>query len=207
MAFAISLAAIFMLLAPAIVRTLHLASSADGLLLLSDLSEEDLSLNPWSKDCYLIWSGAAAAILTTFDWPYNRRSAIFRDYEPAPLIHQVISARGMGGRPEDPPFGSEEDFRRMVLLRHFVTKGYSIDESSTGLAPIHLAQLIGDIEVVRYLVEQDADLELRIVSPGRKYHGMNSLEFSQLLIATSQGDYRDIAAQAIAEILAAATNE
>ena len=199
---ALVLAAVLIVLGPPTYRTINMASSADGLLLLSWLSDEDFSLNPWSKDCYLIRQDTASAILMNFEWPYRRRSAIFWDTEPAPLIHKAISSRGFYGPSEDGLYQTEQDRRLMSLLKHFVEKGYSIDEPWDGLTPIHSAILFADAEVVQYLVEQGADLEAVIHNPGRAHDGMNSFEFSELLVARRPQDF-----QAIETILNSAENE
>lgn len=196
------LLAILVVLGPPMFRTIHLASSADGLMLLSWFSEEDFSLNPWSKDCYLIRPVTASAILMNFEWPYSRRSSIFWDTEPAPLIHQAINSRGLSGSSEDGPYEAEQDHRLMSLLRHFVEKGYSIEEPWDGYTPIHSAILSADAEVVQYLVERGADLEAVIHNPGKANDGMNSFEFSKLLAARRPQDF-----QAIDAILISAESE
>ena len=196
------LGAIFVILGPAIFRTIYVASSADELLMLSSFSEEDFSLNPWSQNCYLIRPDTAAAILRNFDWPYSRRSKVNRDHEPAPLIHQAINSRGLTGLPSDEPYDSIEDQRLMSLLRHFVEKGLSIDELWGGYAPIHAAMLAGDAEVVEFLIEHGASLQSVINNPGGDNDGMNSFEFSEWLVATRPQEFQEISS-----ILFAAKNE
>ncbi len=188
-------------LGPPAYRTIQLASSADGLLLLSWFSDEDFSLNPWSKDCYLIRQDTAASILINFEWPYSRRHSAFRGVEPAPLIHQAISSRGLSGLSGGVPYETEADHRLMSLLKHFVEKGHSIDQPWDGYTPIHSAILAGDTEVVEYLVEQGADLQAVIRNPGKANDGMNSFEFSKLLVAKRPQDF-----QAITAILASANS-
>lgn len=199
----LALAAVLIVLGPATYRTIHIASSADGLLLLAWFPDDDFSLNPWSKSCYLIRQDTAAAILRNFDWPYSRRGPVFLPHEPSPLIHQAISSRGLSGPIGGEPYSAEADRRLMTLLKHFVERrGFSIDEPWEGLAPIHSAILFADAEVVQYLVEQGADLQAVIHNPGRKNDGMNSFEFAQLLVAKQPQRYR-----AIETILVPARNE
>lgn len=177
----IALAAI---IAPPVSRTVHLASSADGLLFLAGLSDDEFSLNPWSEDCYLIRQDTAVALLNKFNWPYRNRSTIYSDSELPPLIYQAVRARGSD---------DEADDRLMELIGVFAKRGHSINERWDGYLPVHLAILFGDAELVAYLIENEADLHATIDNPGRAHHGLDSFEFAELLLKERPEDYERIA--------------
>ena len=63
---ALILVASLAIVAPPLFRTINMASSADGLLFLSYLSDEDFSLNPWADSCFLIIDSNGMRSYTSF---------------------------------------------------------------------------------------------------------------------------------------------
>jgi hypothetical protein len=165
--------AIFFILGPPAIRTINLAQSADGLLLLASFSDSDFDWNPWSQDCYFIHQGGAVWLLSDFDWPYTRRSGLFLDYEPTPLVNAALSSRGLGDK--------SVDDRMLLLMDVFVSKGESVDERWEGYTPVQAAILQRDREAVEFLVDRGADLDAVIDRPGKEMDGMNSIEFVDFL--------------------------
>ncbi|MGI9220437.1 MAG: hypothetical protein ACR2QS_05310 [Woeseiaceae bacterium] len=172
-----AIVAIIVITAPPVHRTMHMASSADGLLLLASFADDDFSLNPWSEDCYLVRQDMAVAILKRFGWPYRHRGSAYWPYELPPLIYQAIGARGV--------VSNESDIRLLDLISVFIDRKRPINKPWDGYMPIHLAILSGDIEVVELLLEHDVDLDATISNPGRAHHGMDSFEFAELLLKES----------------------
>ena len=184
--------AVTVIAAPPISRTIHVASSADGLLHLARFSDDDFSLNPWSKNCYLIRQDAAVAILKRFGWPYRHRISTYWDFETPSLIYLAVSARSRGGSSDDGPYSTESDHRLLDLINVFVDRGLPINEQWDGYMPIHLAMLNGDKEVVELLIENEADLHVTIDNPGRAHHGLDSFEFADFLLKEEPQDYERI---------------
>lgn len=170
-----------LILGPPIARTVQLARSADGLLLLASFSDSDFDWNPWSQDCYLIHQQGAAWLLSEFDWPYENRSGLFFGYEPTPLISSALSSRGIGDELVDD--------RMLSLMGVFLSKGESLEERWQGYTPVQAAILQRDKEAVQFLVERGADLYAVIDRPGREMDGMNSFEFVSLLYAKHPDDF------------------
>jgi len=165
-------------LGPPAIRTIQIASSADGLLSLASFSDEDFDWNPWSDNCYLIRQDMAVWLLSNYDWPYNSRDDLLRGSEPMPLINAALASRGLHG---PGAFAVVED-RRMLLLMHvFIYRGESIEGRWRGYTPLQAAILQGDLQAVVLLVERGADLTALVEHPGKAMHGMNSLEFVELL--------------------------
>ncbi len=173
------------LAAPPIYRTIQLAGSADGLLLIASATDEQFSWNPWSKDCYLVRQDTAVAILKNWDWPYERRNSTFAGHMP--LIHRAISARAVA----DPADAAAND-RLFTLLEAFVARGLSIDEEWDGYSPLHQAILFGDTRVVELLLREGADLDKPIDRPGKASHGLTAVEFVELMYAKSPDDYAGV---------------
>ena len=165
-------------LGPPTIRTIQIASSADGLLTLASFSDEDFDWNPWSQDCYLIHQDSAVWLLSDFEWPYDNRTDIFGGAEPMPLVNAALASRGRYG---SEAFASIEDERMLLLMGTFMSKGESIEEQWLGYTPLQAAILQEDLQAVRFLVERGANLNALIDRPEKAMHGMNSFEFVELL--------------------------
>ncbi len=165
-------------LGPPTIRTVKIASSADGLLILASFSDEDFDWNPWSQDCYLIHQNSAVWLLSDYEWPYDNRSDLFGGAEPMPLINAALASRGRYG---SEAYAAVEDERMLLLMDIFVSKGESIEERWHGYTPLQAAILQEDLQAVKFLVERGANLNALVERPERAMHGMNSFEFVELL--------------------------
>ena len=179
-----------------------MTTSADGLLYLAGLSDEEFSLNPWSPNCFLIRQDTAAKILKRFNWPYRNRSSIYTDSELPPLIYQAVRARGKNASSAGNAYDTAADRRLLDLISVFAGRGHSINQQWDGYRPIHLAILFGDSQLVEFLIENEVDLYATIFNPGRAHHELNSFQFAELVAQERPEDY-----EKILETLAAARSE
>lgn len=171
--FLVALVATLVIAGPPIVRTVAIASTGDGLTALALYSADDLSLNPWSEDCYLIGPDTAVEILRRFDWPYENRRNLLGFSQPMPLLHQSVGGRALGD--------NRENDRLLELTRVFLARGESPEDVYGGYTVLHVAILWGDLPSARLLVEAGSSLDARIDRPERPADGMNARQFAELL--------------------------
>ncbi|MEL7312238.1 MAG: hypothetical protein AAFN07_12045 [Pseudomonadota bacterium] len=181
--------ALALVLGPPVARTVKLANSADGLLLLASFSDSDFDWNPWSQDCYLIHQSGAVWLLSKFDWPYRYRSGLhksdlFFDVESSPLVSTALASRGLGD--------ASLDERMLTLMDVFLRKGESIEERWQGYTPVQAAILQGDTEAAKFLIDRGADLSARIDQPGTKVDELNSFEFVDFLYSKRPEAYQSL---------------
>lgn len=165
-------------LMPAAVRTLKWASDAHGLSILATMDEDSYSLNPYSRDGYLIPQNAALWILENFDFPYGECTSRITSKECMPLINFVGAGLGSGSQVSKK--------RGFQILHHLIERGANVDSrTNLGYTALHESVLYCDIEYMKFLVSAGADvtakIELSMDFELKKYNGLNAEEFLMYL--------------------------
>ena len=97
--------------------------------------------------------------------------------DTVPVINFMVSA--YGGE-------SVSNARIEAYIAQFIKQGCSIDEYGlAGMTSLHAAVLFAEPELVKILLNNNADMTLKIRRDGKRVDGMQPLKFAKFLLATN----------------------
>ena len=158
-------------LLPTTIRTIQGIENAHGLVILSGLDKEEFTYNPYSNNGGFVSPAFARWILKNMDYPYKKC--------PPNKISCSIPLIMWAGRGFETFKHGQENIKK--LIKHFVQRGYSVNESYKGLTPLHESVLFKNIEYCKLLLSLGADKELRVNRPETKYHNFTALQFYEFI--------------------------
>jgi hypothetical protein len=170
-------------LLPSAIRTWTLASDAHGLVVLATLAPEQTTHNPYSQNGYLVNQSIAVWLLKTFDYPYDSCSEMSEAMENC-----EISLVSWVGRTLDSNDAGVTE-RGYDLLDHFIARGEDVNQLNEGLAPVHEAILYRNARYLKTLLAAGADMNMKIVQPGKAQDGLDAWRFLELLESKQQADF------------------
>lgn len=157
-----------------------------GLTILTSLSSEDLSYNPFSKDFSWISPSMALYILKTREYPYESCSDMTIKFSRCGEPKIEIATRFIG------IVSREAEDRIFELIKFLIEKREPIDAySSEGYTALQAAILSNEPELVSLLLKSGANPYLPIKRDSSVY-GKNSIEFVDLLIETNKADFSKV---------------
>jgi len=97
--------------------------------------------------------------------------------DTGPAISFLIAAYG----------GEHVDNSRVeTYITRFIEQGCSVDAlDQAGMTPLHAAVLFNQPRLVKFLLDNNADMRIKINRPGKRVDGMQPLKFAKFLLSTN----------------------
>jgi len=153
-----------------------------------DITDEEIGKSDSNFKGKKIWEYPLAYFYRWNQWNFDK-PMVFHD----PLSNEEISSLQVLLTASDSTHGICDN-EILSLFGQYIKRGVPIDyQGSNGFTALHEAIIFSKVEFVRLLIENGADINIKVNRKNKKSNGMGALEFTKLIRSqTSDPNLKEI---------------